>query len=157
MACEYAARLRAIAKVKTPHFFFLDSDDEYEAMRVPSNTLTVGVEYRKTDEYCLPVMQQTYTPERHIACPQLIHNATCINTQAALRALRVIPDSGEYYFHLMFYYTLAQQGAPVFDDRLRYVWNVHSDGLHTRAAMAVHNTQEYLRNRCDTIKPLHRS
>jgi hypothetical protein len=146
MACDYAARLRAIAKVRTTHFFFLDWDDEYHDMAYPSDNLTVGTEYRHTKDYCLPVQYQDYTPELHIRKPQLIHNATCVNTKAARRAIAQMPASGVYYFQLMFYHTLIRLGGFTYDERLKYTWTLHDSGYHTKAASAIENTKNYLRD-----------
>lgn len=144
MACDYAARLRAIAKVDTSHFFFLDWDDDYHDMAYPSDSLTVGTEYRKTKDFNLPLQHQAYSPELHLRKPQLIHNATCINTEAARAAIKEIPAEGEYYFQLMFYHTLVRLSGFTYDERLKYTWNLHDSGYHTKASDAIENTKKYL-------------
>jgi hypothetical protein len=146
MACDYAARRRAIAQVRTSHFFFLDWDDEYHDMAYPSESLTIGTEYRKTPSFNIPVQHQAYSPELHISKPQLVHNATCVNTKAAKRALKAMPEEGEYYFQLMFYHTLIRLSGYTYDERLKYTWNLHDSGYHTQAASAIENTKKYLRD-----------
>jgi hypothetical protein len=146
VACDYAARLRAIAKVNTTHFFFLDSDDEYGDMLCPSDSLTIGIEHRTAGGISLPSVSKKYTPELHLAKPQIVHGATCINTEAARKALADMPQSGEYYFQLLFYYTLIQKSGFEYSKRLRYNWNIRDNGFHTKASDAIANTKKYLRD-----------
>jgi hypothetical protein len=145
MSCDYAARLRAIRKVDTEHFFFLDDDDEYGSMAWPSSNLTIGTEYIRIGSIDTPRKQKIYTPATHVLNPQLVHNATCINTSAAIKALKNIPDSGEYYFQLMFYYELIRAGGYVLEPKLKYIWTPSDSGLHTKTMDSVNNTQRYIK------------
>jgi hypothetical protein len=147
MACDYAARRRAIRKVNTEHFFFLDADDIYSSMCYPTDSILIGTEYRKTEKACDLLSFSTYSKERHLQFPQIVHNAVCYNTEAVKKALSAMPLEGEYYMQQMLTYIMLETHPYAVEPALTYVWNMHAAGLHNQAKDAIKNTGVYLSNR----------
>lgn len=146
LAGDYAARLRAIKRVQTSHFFFIDEDDPYVHQCWASPTLTIGTEYWESPELKFNLVRKPpmYKSADHLCSPQYVHNATCVNTAAALSVLARMPSEGEYYFQHMFYFILAKEAPPHIEPRLVYKWQVTKEGMNAKARVAIENTKQWL-------------
>ena len=135
IAALLAARLKAIEKVQTPHFFFLDDDDD-----LPENYLDVlqhSLDAKAAVAYTNEVVRESgcelvarsapYNQALHLQNPMLIHHLALCDTQAAKSIIARIPQ-GVFAFEPIFYFELAAQGA-AHVDRVGYVWNKSASGL----------------------------
>ena len=127
------ARLDAIARVETPHFFFLDDDDE-----LPANFEEVLRECLRADAplvYTNELVRENgaefvrkslpYSQRLHLADPCLVHHLALCHTATA-REMAV--PRGCYGFEPLFYWQLAKRGA-AWVDRVGYIWNRSTTGL----------------------------
>lgn len=147
MADDYAARLRAIAKVTEPAFFFLDEDDSYQAMEYLPATMKIGLEHHvnKLSGYNVVRTCSNYSLAKHLDMPQLVHNSWVVNTAKAREVLATMPVSGEYYFQHMFTYLFIKRFGFEHEPRLSYRWEIAPTGYHRHAATAIRNTLAYLK------------
>jgi hypothetical protein len=126
----YAARRAAIARVQTPHFFFLDDDDA-----LPENYLDVlqkCLDANVAVAYTNEAMNQDgvhqvfrpgeYSQDAHVHNFTLVHHLVLCNTDAARRALRNTPHEGEYGFEPMVYFQMAKESV-AWVDEIGYIWN----------------------------------
>ena len=124
------ARLNAVLQVDTPYCFFLDDDDE-----LPADYLSVLGECIARDAalaYTHELVRQagkpdrisksgTYTREKHLACPMLVHHLAVMRTVDAQAAVHRVPR-GEFWTEMLLYAELAKTSA-AYVDRIGYIWN----------------------------------
>lgn len=128
------ARLRAISRVTTPWFFFLDDTDDLpdNYMQVLQACMDAGTPVAYTNELINGELRRSapYSQEAHFANPMLVHHLVVCRTEAALRAASVIPR-GDYAIENLLYFQMAKEGASWIDE-VGYHWNRVPTGLSHR-------------------------
>ena len=123
--------LAAIEKVKTERFFFLDDADGLpdDYLRVLDLCVQAGTPIAYTNELVNDVLWQggPYSQDRHIAKPFLIHHLALCKTEAALRAMKLIPR-GTYAVEPLLFFQVAKEGA-AWVDEVGYLWKRCPSGL----------------------------
>jgi hypothetical protein len=131
-----AARRRALARVRTPWVFFLDSDDELpdDAGDVLAECVGAGAALVYTDELVLregapPQRRRSapYCPALHAVSPLMVHHLAVMRTGAALAALEVVP-AGELWLEHALFWQVARGGA-AYVPRVGYHWRP-GGGMH---------------------------
>lgn len=146
-----AARLDAVAAVRTSHWFWLDDDDD-----LPPNYLDViqrcvmsGADVAYTDELVIDengggVVRRgaTYSQQEHIKNPTLVHHLALYRTDAARAAIKRIPR-GHYWPEMQLSFEMAKSSEPAYLPVTGYHWRRGSGGLHAAAhtGMAIVRTQ----------------
>ena len=137
------ARLAAIRLVKTKWFFFLDDDDnlpdDYES--VLEDCMGAGTVLAYTDELINTRVRKgaTYSQDRFIADPLLVHHLAVCDTTATRMAALSIPR-GCYMVENLLYFELAKRGA-TYIDRVGYIWNKKPTGLHKHPSLLIGQVQ----------------
>lgn len=135
-----AAWFDAIGLVETPHFFFLDDDDDLPAdyLAVLDRCVAADVAVAYTDEAVQhPDGSRTvrrsraYSQADHLQAPTLLHHLVLCRTDAARAALQRLPR-GHYWPELMLFWALAKQGGAAYVPEVGYVWHRGATGLHTQ-------------------------
>ncbi|KQV85427.1 hypothetical protein ASC87_06975 [Rhizobacter sp. Root1221] len=133
----HAARRRALARVRTEHVFFLDSDDSlpHDIADVLDECVAAGRPLAYTDELTVrpgmaPLRSRPapYDPVVHAGSPLMVHHLALMQTAAALSALRLIP-SGDVWIEHPLYWQVAQGGA-AYVPRVGYHWHRRMNGMH---------------------------
>lgn len=137
-----AARVKAIDRVQTPRFFFLDDDDD-----LPIGFETVLAECLSTDAalvYTDEIIRTgagdqvrksgPYSQAAHLEDMVLVHHLSVCDTAAARIAAAALPV-GQYGFEPLFYWQLAKAGA-AYLPRIGYVWNKGA-GMHRTPSVAM--------------------
>ena len=130
------ARMDAMNLVKTPHFFFLDDDDElpedYTAVLARCVAASVAVAY--TDELVVNDAgvgtvrySEPYSEDAFLASAVLIHHLAVCRTTDALHVRDHVPR-GEFMFENLFYFELAKRGAK-YVPGVGYIWRRNPTGL----------------------------
>lgn len=131
------ARLKALGRVQTERFFFLDDDDELPAdfPDVLAECLNHPEPLVYTDELIREGGSERvrksapYSQAAHLADLTLVHRLAVCSTQDAQDAAAGLPR-GQFGFEPLFYWQLAKRGA-VYVPRVGYVWN-RGAGMHRR-------------------------
>ncbi len=129
------ARLKAIGRVETERFFFLDDDDG-----LPENFGDVLEECLARPEplvYTDELIREggaervrksgAYSQAAHLADMTLVHRLAVCDTAAAQAVAGELPR-GQYGFEPLFYWQMAKRGA-AYVPRVGYVWNKGA-GMH---------------------------
>lgn len=133
----HAARRRALARVRTDHVFFLDSDDSLppDIGDVLDECVAAGRALVYTDELIIRPGEESlrskpapYDPVVHAGSPLMVHHLALMQTAAALSALRLIP-SGDVWIEHPLYWQVAQGGA-AYVPRVGYHWHRRMTGMH---------------------------
>jgi hypothetical protein len=133
----HEARRKSVDLVKTPWFFFLDSDDS-----LPSNIEDVLLECMATDSSVAYTRELIVRPDKsswtsesheydqaaHVRNMMLIHHLALCKTDVARSALEVVPH-GDYWIELLLYFQMAKSGAK-YVDKIGYIWNKGDFGMH---------------------------
>lgn len=139
----HAARLDALAKVRTPYCFFLDDDDE-----LPEDYLSVlddcrtkmlaqGAALAYTDEILREASNSgprdhrrvaySYDSDLHAKRPMLLHHLVVMDSAKAQAAAARLPR-GNFWTEHMLYWKLGLQGA-AYVIRVGYIWNRNPKGF----------------------------
>lgn len=131
------ARLAAIRRVETDHFFYLDDDDDLPenygaviekcvAARVP---LAYTAEQVTTDAGIVTVRDaRPYDRALHLADSLFVHHLALCHTESALNAAERLPR-GQYWPESLLYWELARGGAVAVPE-VGYHWRKRADGMH---------------------------
>lgn len=137
----HMARRRAVAKVRTNHFFFLDSDDRLpdDAESVLAECLAANTALAYTDELIIPdegseeptvvTRRGPYDQAKHAQMPLFVHHLALLQTEAARDALQVVP-TGDYWLEQLLYFQAAKAGV-AYVPRTGYHWHRGDSGMHT--------------------------
>lgn len=133
----------AIAKVKTPFFFFLDDDDTLpdDYLSVLNDCLNAHAAVAYTDELRSfegggsVFRPGTYTQSRHLTKPTLVHHLALCRTGQAQGLLQSMP-TGQYWPEMPLYFALAKDSA-AYIPRVGYRWNRSSVGLSSQADFSI--------------------
>jgi hypothetical protein len=137
------ARFEAVLRVATPHFFFLDDDDELPAghLEVLERCRAAGAALAYTDERIIDqdgtatvVTRNPYVRAEHLQRPLDIHHLVLCSTAAAQRSVQRLPR-GHYAPEVMLYWDLARDGA-VYVPGVAYEWHRKRSGMHRWPATA---------------------
>lgn len=131
-----AARFAAMHKVRTPHFFFLDDDDELPADY--ERVIGLCLAKRTALAYTNELVRRVGEPERVRASTHykhddwrksitVVHHLALCEAEAAMRVMRRMPR-GTYGFEPLFYPELAKDGA-AWVDEVGYIWNIGARGF----------------------------
>lgn len=137
-----AARLAAVAQVRTPWFFFLDDDDALptDFARVLALCLAAaqGQALAYTDELALRpgqpperLRRQPWSLAAHLQDVTLLHHLALCRTEAAQAAAQAVPH-GAYGFEPLVYGLMALRGGAAYVPEVGYHWRA-AGGLHRRA------------------------
>jgi len=143
-----AAWFDAIALVDTPHFFFIDDDDELPAdyLSVLSECLEAGSAIAYTDEQVGAAVRRRapYSQEAHLIEPTLVHHLVLCNTEAARAAVARLPR-GEFWPEMLLYWSMAAAGAAAHVPRVGYLWQRAATGLHSQwfTVRGMHNARAW--------------
>lgn len=148
----YAARNKAVEKVTTPYFFFLDYDDPYpEGIQKPTKGILYG------DFYCQELDMSTsikkgrpWTIDAHYSNPYLIHKAIC-NTEQYKEVLPYLPESGDYRNEILNYFLLAACFGAEYVPEFQATWVRSKTGLHMKSKDSKQKSYNWLRNNKDRI------
>lgn len=125
------ARMAALAQVRTPWFFFLDDDDALPAnyLDILRRCVLANTPLVYTNEMINDTLRRSepYSQEAHLKNPLLVHHLAVCQTDAALRAARVIPR-GCYAVEPLLYFEVAKGGASWLDE-VGYHWRRKPNGL----------------------------
>lgn len=132
-----AARLDAIEHVTTPYCFYLDDDDELpdDYSSVLEECRAAGVAMAYTNELVRRAdgdfvsKARPYDAAEHARNAMFVHHLVLMQTDKAKEAALAAPR-GDYWPEMTLYSLLARHGAAHID-RLGYIWNKGSTGLHT--------------------------
>lgn len=137
-----AARVKAIGRVQTPRFFFLDDDDDLPAdfADVVAECLSIDAPLVYTDEIVRTATSEQlrksapYAQKTHLADMLMVHHLAVCDTDAARVAVAALPV-GQYGFEPMFYWQMAKAGAD-YVPRVGYIWNKGA-GMHRTPSVAM--------------------
>lgn len=138
-----AARFDAVLKVRTPHFFFLDDDDDLPDghLDVIEQCVAAGAPIAYTDEIVIDPegsaelrTRAPYSREAHYRDPQLLHHLVLCDTAAAQRSVARLPR-GHFAPEVMLYWDLAREGA-AYVPGVAYVWRRQPAGMHLWSSTA---------------------
>lgn len=136
----HAARLDALAKVRTPYCFFLDDDDA-----LPDDYLSVLDECAAKMQQRRAAMAYTYEIQReagkadvrrttcdydsdlHATRPMMVHHLVVMDTAKAQPVAAALPR-GTYWTEHMLYWALGRLGATSVY-RVGYIWNRNPAGF----------------------------
>ena len=131
----HAARLDALASVKTQYCFFLDDDDELpenylDILAEVADRFTQGAVMVYTDELVRDETQKTeyirstyeYNEERHRFGPMMLHHLVAMRTEVAQEVARTLPR-GTYWTEHMLFYALGLRGPVRYVPKVGYIWN----------------------------------
>jgi hypothetical protein len=133
-----AARRESLAKVTTPYWFYLDSDDELPADHVSllEDCLAPGTHVAYTDELVRQKGKEDivrrpgpYTRWAHMQNLLMLHHLVVCDTQATRDALPKLPQ-GHEMFEMCLYFQLAKHSVS-YVPRIGYHWN-KGNGFHRK-------------------------
>jgi hypothetical protein len=133
----HAARRRAVARVQTESFFFLDSDDDLppDAAETIEQCVAAGVGLAFTDEVehrdgaeNVHTLRAPYELRQHALRPLLVHHLAVVRTDVAQEALQVIPE-GELWVEQALYFEVSRVAGAAHIPRIGYNWRPGS-GMH---------------------------
>ena len=133
-------RRKAIKRVKTDYWFYLDSDDELppDYLSVLNECMAAEVAVAYTDEIVRMKGQADwyrnpgeYSAEKHAADMYMLHHLVLYETQATLEELPNIPEGGIAMFEMMLSYQLAKLSVK-YIPRVGYIWHKSNTGFHTK-------------------------
>lgn len=124
----------AVDLVDTPHFFFIDDDDElpWNHLDVLQRCVEAGAGIAYTDEMVNGVLRQreAYSQASHLENPTLVHHLVLCDTALAREVIRDLPR-GHYWPEMLLYWEMAKRGGAAHVPEVGYVWNKRPQGLHT--------------------------
>ena len=138
----------AIALVDTPHFFFVDDDDELpdDHSRVLGSCLEAGTAIAYTDEQVHGQRRhrQPYSKERHLSDPTLVHHLVLCDTELARAALADLPR-GDFWPEMLLYWRMADLGGAAHVPAVGYLWHRKPKGLHSEwfTVRGMHNSRSW--------------
>lgn len=147
LADLHEARIRALQKVKTPYWCFVDDDDPLPQLpkEIPLCTLLYGQEsvYDVNGNIERHTQGVLYRWLQIAQNPLLIHKAIA-NTEYTQRLLPLLPK-GTYLTEFMIFAVLSQI-QPRIDPSFHYHWWRRSNGVHQwpEIKIAIQQTREYL-------------
>jgi len=154
----YAARLAAVRRVRTPWFFCLDDDDALpdgwqdllaRCMASDSAVVYTNELLRMRDGREVMRRAGPYAREAYQHGVTLIHHLAVCRTDAALRAMERIPDSGCWGFEPMLFSEVAGTEGGEWIDEVGYVWNEREGGLsrHPSVPLAMLRAGQWINGR----------
>ena len=151
----HTARLEALLKVKTTHFFYLDDDDD-----LPPDYLSVLEDCLSTDKPISYTNEKIITPQGNVEVstpgafsseaywknPMLLHHLVLCNTKEALKVAETLPR-GEYWTEFLLYWPLTQLAGAHYVPRIGYIWQRRLSGLSKRPRTVVSQMASRLHHR----------
>ena len=143
-----AAWFDAIALVDTPHFFFVDDDDELppDYLSVLSRCLEAGSAIAYTDEQVGPARRHRapYSQAAHLKDPALVHHLVLCETAAARAAVAALPR-GDFWPEMLLYWHMAAAGGATHVPEVGYLWHRRATGLHAQwfTVRGMHNARAW--------------
>lgn len=138
----------AIALVQTPHFFFVDDDDDLpvDHAEVLERCLSSRCAIAFTDEQVHGQRRhrQPYSQARHLADPTLVHHLVLCDTAVARAALQDLPR-GEFWPEMLLYWRMAELGGAAHIPEVGYLWHRQPKGLHSEwfTVRGMHNSRSW--------------
>lgn len=132
----HAARLEALSRVRTSHFFYLDDDDDLppDYLSVLGDCLTADKPIAYTDEMIISVAGNSqlsksiaYDSMKHYMNPMLLHHLVLCQTSPALEIAKDLPR-GAYWTEFLLYWPLAQLKGAHYVPRVGYIWKRSKTG-----------------------------
>lgn len=142
----HAARLDALAKVRTPYCFFLDDDDSLPddylsvlgecvakmqaqgaALAFTKELVRVYQPGKLPERYEYESSSAQYGSELHARTPMLVHHLAVMDTGKAQSAATDLPR-GNFWTEHMLYWVLGRSGA-AYVHRIGYIWNRGPSGF----------------------------
>lgn len=140
------ARVSAIRLVTTPHFFFLDDDDDLPAdyLEVLEACIEQQAAVAYTDRLVDGelVKSAPYSQQAHLRDPRLVHQLAVYDSRLAQHALHQLPR-GPYYPELALAWEMAKHSA-AYVPRVGYHWNRRGGQLHTWPQVSIAQTRTKL-------------
>ena len=143
-----AAWFDAIALVDTPHFFFVDDDDELppDYLSVLSRCLEAGSAIAYTDEQVGPARRHRapYSQAAHLKDPALVHHLVLCETAAARAAVAALPR-GDFWPEMLLYWHMAAAGGATHVPEVGYLWHRRATGPHAQwfTVRGMHNARAW--------------
>lgn len=141
-----AARFGAVNRVRAPHFFFLDDDDDLpeDYLDVLDECVRTEAALTYTDEMVneKPRCSAPYSQRAHFDDALLVHHLALYRTADAQDAVRRLPR-GHYCPEFMLSWEVAKRGA-AYIPRIGYRWNRRATGMHTWPCTSLSQTRALL-------------
>lgn len=123
----------AVKLVKTSHFFFIDDDDSlpenYHDVLKECLSAKTAIAYTNESVNGKLRASAAYSQSAHLKNPGLVHHLVLCDTKLALAAIARLP-AGHFWPEMLLYWEMAKLGSATYIDRIGYLWNKKSEGLH---------------------------
>lgn len=139
LADQQEARYQAALQVKTPHWFWLDDDDDLPAdyLDVLGEGLGLKMPLVYTDEIIRSdslgesrTCAGNYSQDQHFLNPLMVHHLALYETAASHAVIRALPR-GHFWPEMPLAWEVAKRGA-AYLPRVGYIWNRKvGSGMHS--------------------------